>query len=179
MSLLRSLGAFSMGVAVTPLLEYLWHTRVGHGQVEHHSGEAHRDHHKTASTVKDPWEEMRENAPLIGRSLAAVSAALTPFFGARRSLPFSAGLAAGYVFSTWYHARMHIRGPRGRYEEWMWRFHWHHHAADARVNFGLTNPVFDFAFGTAVVPDEVRIPERLRPAWLHEERPGFRVKEAR
>jgi sterol desaturase/sphingolipid hydroxylase (fatty acid hydroxylase superfamily) len=179
MGILRSVGAFSVGFAVTPLLEYLWHARVGHGRVDHASGEAHRGHHKTASTVRDPWEEMGENAPLIARTLAAISAVLTPFVGARPSLSFSAGLASGYVFSTWYHARMHLRGPEGRYEDWMWRFHWHHHAADARVNFGLTNPVFDFMFGTAVVPDEVHIPERLRPSWLHEERKGFRIKHAR
>ncbi len=174
----RVVSGFSVGVGVAPFLEYLWHSRVGHGGVKHPSGEAHRDHHKTASTVRDPWEEIGENAPMLGQALAAVSAVLTPFVGARRSVPFSAGLAAGYAFSTWYHARMHIRGPLNRYEEWMWRFHWHHHAADARVNFGLTNPVFDFAFGTAVVPDEVQIPERLRPTWLHEERPGFRIKRA-
>lgn len=179
MSLLRTLGSFSAGFAVTPLLEYLWHAHVGHGRVDHPSGEGHRDHHKTASTVRDPWEEMGENAPMLAKSLAAISGVLAPFVGARRSLSFSAGLAAGYVFSTWYHARMHIRGPRGRYEDWMWRFHWHHHAADARVNFGLTNPIFDFAFGTAVVPEEVEIPERLRPSWLNVEQPGFRVRAAR
>jgi sterol desaturase/sphingolipid hydroxylase (fatty acid hydroxylase superfamily) len=176
MGILRNLGAFSAGVTLTPLLEYLWHARVAHGAIDHPSGEAHRDHHKTASTVKDPWEEMRENAPLLARSLGVVAAVLAPLVSAQRSVSFSLGLATGYAFTTWYHARMHIRGPRGRYEEWMWRFHWHHHAADARVNFGLTNPLFDFAFGTAVVPDEVAIPERLRPSWLREERPGFRIR---
>src|SRR5688572_4403386 len=111
MSLLRTLGAFTAGLAVTPLLEYFWHQRVGHGRVDHKSGDGHRDHHKTAYTVRDPWEEMRENASLVGGALGAITAVLAPVIGARRSLPFSAGLAAGYVFSTWYHARMHIRGP--------------------------------------------------------------------
>jgi sterol desaturase/sphingolipid hydroxylase (fatty acid hydroxylase superfamily) len=50
----------------------------------------------------------------------------------------------------------------------MWRFHWHHHAVDARVNFGLTNPLLDFVFGTAVVPNEVELHTKLVPAWLRE-----------
>lgn len=50
----------------------------------------------------------------------------------------------------------------------MWRFHWHHHAADARVNFGLTNPLLDFALGTAVIPTEVELHPKLMPAWLRE-----------
>ncbi len=74
---------------------------------------------------------------------------------------------------------MHRRAPKGRYEEWMWRFHWHHHATDARVNFGLTNPLLDFALGTAVVPKEVELHPNLAPAWLLDaggEVAGIRVR---
>jgi sterol desaturase/sphingolipid hydroxylase (fatty acid hydroxylase superfamily) len=119
---------------------------------------------------------MRENAVQLALVSVVVTALLAPLMTVLGSASVSFGLVAGYVFSTWYHARMHIRGPRGRYEEWMWRFHWHHHATDARVNFGLTNPLFDFVFRTAVVPNEVVVPERLCPNWLHEDRPGFRIK---
>ena len=186
MSLLGTLRWTAAGLAATPLLEWAWHAFVAHGggggggggKAKHATGEAHLDHHRTAFTVQDPWEEMRDNAPLIGRTLLAAQAALVPLFGARRSLPVAAGLLAGYAFTTVYHAKMHQRAPRSRYEEWMWRFHWHHHAADARVNFGLTNPVFDFVFGTAVVPREVEVPERFVPAWLSEgSAPGFRIRK--
>lgn len=176
MSMLRALGWFSAGLAATPLFEYLWHAQVAHGRSKHVSRESHLDHHRTAYTVQDPWQEMGENAPLVGRSLAAVGLGLGVLIGLERSVPLAAGLAAGYVLTTLYHARMHVRAPASRYEEWMWRFHWHHHVSDARTNFGLTNPVFDFLFGTAVVAEEIEIPERLRPAWLREDRRGFRVK---
>src|SRR5690606_35087736 len=99
-------------------------------------------------------------------ALAGVNVVLAPVLGLRRTLPLTAGLAAGYVAVNLYHAEMHHRAPRGRYEEWMWRFHWHHHAADARVNFGLTNPLLDFALGTAVAPDAVELHAKLAPAWL-------------
>jgi sterol desaturase/sphingolipid hydroxylase (fatty acid hydroxylase superfamily) len=93
---------------------------------------------------------------------------LAPFIGLRRAMPFTVGLTAGFVAVNYYHARMHRRAPRNRYERWMWRFHWHHHAADARVNFGLTNPLLDFVLGTAVIPDEVVLHPKLVPAWLRD-----------
>ena len=179
MNLLRTLRWTATGLAATPLLEWAWHALVPHGKSDHQSAESHREHHRTAYTVQDPWEEMRDNAPLIGRTLLAAQAALLPLFGAKRSLPLAAGLLAGYAFTTVYHAKMHQRGPQSRWEEWMWRFHWHHHAADARVNFGLTNPVFDFVFGTAVVPEAVEIPECMAPSWLTEDRAGLSIRKRR
>jgi sterol desaturase/sphingolipid hydroxylase (fatty acid hydroxylase superfamily) len=102
---------------------------------------------------------------------------LSPFVGAGAALPLAAGLVLGYVGVTLSHARFHQRAPQGRWEEWMWRFHFHHHYGDARTNFGLTSPIFDFAFGTAVVPDEVAIPEGSLPAWWSGAHRGFKVQK--
>jgi sterol desaturase/sphingolipid hydroxylase (fatty acid hydroxylase superfamily) len=178
MRLFRSLSWTGVGLAVTPLLEYAWHAWIAHGKRPDPTREAHLEHHRTACMVQDPWEEMRENAPLIGRTLLGVNLALAPFLGLSRTLPLSAGLVAGYAFTTLYHAEMHLRGPRSAYERWMWRFHWHHHASDARDNFGLTNPVFDFVFRTATVPETVEVPSRLAPEWLRDvgEVPGLRIR---
>ena len=112
--------------------------------------------------------EIRDNGARFVKTLLGLNLVLAPFIGLRRTIPLSLGLTAGLVAVNYYHARMHRRAPRGRYEEWMWRFHWHHHAADARVNFGLTNPLLDFVLGTAVIPAEVELHPKLVPAWLHE-----------
>lgn len=166
----------SAGFALSPFFEYIWHARIAHGSREHATRTEHLEHHRTAHTVTDPFVEMRANVGRVGLSMALVNLVAMPLFGPRRSLSLAAGFVAGYAFSTLYHAQMHIRGPRGAYEDFMWRFHWHHHAADARVNFGLTNPVFDFLFGTAVVPEQVTISERMAPSWLDEETPGFAIR---
>lgn len=165
-----------LGLSLTPFLEYAWHAWIAHGSRPDATRTQHLEHHRTAHTVRDPWEEMRDNAARIAITLVSTGAVLVPIVGRRRSLSLTLGLAAGYALTTLYHAKMHERPPQGRYEEWMWRFHWHHHAVDARVNFGLTNPLFDFVFGTAVVPDEVTIPDRLVPVWLTHDRPGFRIR---
>src|SRR4051812_18529189 len=114
----------------------------------------------------------------LGVRWAVAGLVATPVVGPARAAALAAGLLAGYALTTRYHARMHRRAPRTRYERWMWRFHWHHHAVDARANFGLTSPALDFLFGTATVPDGVEVPERLRPAWLREETAGIRPRGA-
>ena len=167
----------ALGLAATPFADYAWHAWVAHGKRPDPSREGHLEHHRTARDVVDPWQEMRENAGRVARTACVAGLGLAAALGAAKAAPITLGLVLGYVGTTLGHARYHERAPRGRVEEWMWRFHWHHHAADARVNFGLTTPIFDFVFGTAVVPETVTIPARMAPAWLAAEgAPGFSVK---
>jgi sterol desaturase/sphingolipid hydroxylase (fatty acid hydroxylase superfamily) len=42
------------------------------------------------------------------------------------------------------HARPYRRGPMG----YLQAFHLHHHEKDWRRNFGVTNPLWDWALGT-------------------------------
>jgi hypothetical protein len=159
-------GAFGIGIAVTPLLEYLWHAHIAHGKRADASKDTHLQHHREAYTVPPPREEILATLPRLSVVLVVIGAIAGLAFGIGPGIGVPLGLLAGYVLVEVLHARMHVRAPRTRAEEWMWRFHWHHHAADARVNHGLTNPLFDFLFGTAFVPDEVIVPERLAPPWL-------------
>lgn len=129
----------------------------------------------------DAWEEIRENAPRVAATAGVVGLVLSPFLGLSRAMPLAAGLAGGYVAITLLHARMHVRGPRSPAEDWMWRFHFHHHYADPKVNFGLTTPAFDYVFGTAVDPETVTLPRASLPSWWSREsaageRAGFRVR---
>lgn len=168
MGLLRTVAWGAAGFAAAHLLEYGWHRFVAHGSRPDPSRTGHLEHHRLAAEPVDVGRELREHGGRVAGTLLVANAALAPFIGLSRALPLTAGLAAGFVSVNLLHARMHERAPRGPLEEWMWRFHWHHHAEDARVNYGLTNPLLDFAFGTAVVPDEVELPPKLVPEWLRE-----------
>lgn len=168
MGLLTTVTWAVSGLASAHVLESAWHRFIAHGKRPDPTRTTHLEHHRKASELVDVYTEMRDNAGRLFGSLAVTSAVTGALFGLRRALPLTAGLAAGFVAVNLFHARMHRRTPRGRYEEWMWRFHWHHHAADARVNFGLTNPLLDFVLGTAVIPEEVELHPKLTPAWLRE-----------
>lgn len=168
MGLLRTIGWATAGFAAAHVVESAWHRWTAHGKRPDPTRTQHLEHHRLASEPVAVWTEIRDNAGRFGKTLLGLNLVLAPFLGLSRTVPLSVGLAAGLVSVNYYHARMHRRAPRGRYENWMWRFHWHHHAADARVNFGLTNPLLDFVLGTAVVPAEVELHPKLTPAWLRE-----------
>jgi sterol desaturase/sphingolipid hydroxylase (fatty acid hydroxylase superfamily) len=168
MGLLKSITWATAGFATAHVLESAWHRWIAHGKRPDPTRTGHLEHHRIAAEPVDVLAELRDHAPRFVKTLLGINVVLAPLIGLRRTLPFSVGLSAGLVAVNYYHARMHRRAPRGRYEEWMWRFHWHHHAVDARVNFGLTNPLLDFVLGTAVVASNVELHAKLVPAWLRE-----------
>jgi sterol desaturase/sphingolipid hydroxylase (fatty acid hydroxylase superfamily) len=164
------------GLSITPFLDYAWHAWIAHGRRANPTRDEHLEHHRTAHTEGDKWGEIRNNAPRIGLASLAVTATLTPFVGVGRALGLATGLACGYVAITLSHARMHERAPRNAREEWMWRFHFHHHYGNAKKNFGLTSPLFDIVFGTLEMPDQVALPRGVLPAWWAGDHRGFSVR---
>jgi sterol desaturase/sphingolipid hydroxylase (fatty acid hydroxylase superfamily) len=179
MGLVRTVVWASAGFVAAHVLESAWHRFIAHGKRPDPTRTGHLEHHRVAAMPVDVEAELKEHAGRSAKALVIANLALMPFIGLRRSVPLTAGLAAGFVSVNYLHARMHKRAPKNRAEEWMWRFHWHHHAVDARVNFGLTNPLLDFVLGTAVVPKEVELHPNLAPAWLTDaggDVAGIRVK---
>ena len=168
MGLARTIAWAATGFAAAHVLESAWHRFIAHGQRPDPTRTGHLEHHRKANEPVPVADEVREHGPRLARTLAAVHVVLAPVLGPSRTIPLTAGVAAGLLAVELYHARMHRRAPRGAYEEWMWRFHWHHHAKDARVNFGLTNPLLDVVLGTVVAPTEVELSPKLAPAWLRD-----------
>jgi sterol desaturase/sphingolipid hydroxylase (fatty acid hydroxylase superfamily) len=168
------------GFAAAHVLESAWHRFVAHGKRPDPTRTNHLEHHRLAALPVPVWAELRQHGPRGLAILLVVSVALAFLVGVARAAPLAIGLTLGMVAVNFEHARMHARAPRGRWERWMWRFHWHHHAADARVNYGLTNPLLDYALGTVVAPREVVLHPKLAPAWLLAEGgayAGIRVRD--
>lgn len=165
---LQAAACITSGFVGAYLLEPVWHRWLAHGRRDDPSRRGHLEHHRRASELVDVWGELREHGVRVAVVLVALGGGLALAMGAARGVGLTAGLAAGFLAVNFSHARMHARAPRGRFEEWMWRFHWYHHAVDARVNFGLTHPLLDFALKTAVVPPAVELHPRLAPRWLRE-----------
>lgn len=181
MGLLRSVTWATAGFAAAHILESAWHRWIAHGKRSDPTRDGHLEHHRIAAEPVDVPAELELNAARSAKLLLVGNLALAPLLGLGRTLPFTAGLVAGTISVNYYHARIHRRAPRGRYEEWLWRFHWYHHSVDARVNFGLTNPVLDFLLGTVVAPTEVVLHPKLTPAWLRDAGgsvAGIRMREA-
>jgi hypothetical protein len=64
------------------------------------------------------------------------------------------------------HRRCHTHPPRGAYGRWRRRNHFAHHFADPRRAHGVTTPLWDRVFGTALRVDRIRVPRALAMCWL-------------
>jgi sterol desaturase/sphingolipid hydroxylase (fatty acid hydroxylase superfamily) len=165
-------------VLLIPILDYGWHAWVGHGPKGLPTRADHFEHHRTANALGAPWVEIRKNAVLVTVVAIGVGVVLSWFMGPMIGATIALSWWIGYGAITFSHARMHQRAPRTKWEQWFWRFHFHHHYGNPRVNFGLTTPWLDYLFRTIEVPEVVLFPEYALPAWWQGEgmHPGFGVR---
>ena len=80
------------------------------------------------------------------------------------------GVAMGcmlrYLFYEMLHWRAHARPPRGRYDLWLRRHHFHHHFGHPMANHGVSSSLWDHVYGTFERPERIRVPRRLAMGWL-------------
>ena len=149
-----------LGLLMASWLEYVHHRHAGHlrwfGCRLYRS---HRQHHgdPTEGGVRFGRKVVRR-APLVVFLGGVATGGALPIIGWSAAPWFTAGLIAGYLFSEWYHHRMHHRPSTTRFGAWMRRYHYHHHFVDGRANYGFSTPLWDFLFGTARPVDQVAVP---------------------
>lgn len=159
-----SLAFFAAGVGAWTALEYWVHRYVLHGRfpdgpgvVQHllhkYFDHLHWEHHKR------PWDgnhvsgTTRDTLPFV---LVFVGLAfLAPF----HTLPlFIAGVLQAYIAEEWVHHSVHFCNFKGRYFQYIRRYHLYHHSPKgSNVGYGLTSGFWDVVWHT-------RIPEADRRA---------------
>ena len=165
--------SFAAGAATWTLAEYGLHRFVFHGPSARAPGAAeHRAHHANPDYFAPWWQKALAALAVTGAMLPAV--AWLASLGT--ALAFTSGFVAAYLLYEVLHRRVHTRAPRGRYGRWRRRNHLAHHFADPHRAHGVTSPVWDRAFGTALRLEPLRVPRPLAMAWLLDER--GRVREA-
>lgn len=83
----------------------------------------------------------------IGAAAAALSWLLLP---GDLWLPFASGWGGGYLAYDLLHAYLHVGRPRTALVRWLRSRHLRHHFANARGDFGVSAPYWDYVFGTAL-----------------------------
>ncbi|MCA9515693.1 MAG: sterol desaturase family protein [Myxococcales bacterium] len=69
-------------------------------------------------------------------------------FGLHRAMPFFAGFVVGYLWYDMTHFWTHVAKPKTRYGKFLRRHHMLHHYSEPDKKFGVSNPMWDFVFGT-------------------------------
>lgn len=166
MALVRTLlGTLAGGTSWT-LAEYWLHR----GPMHRSGGRdplatEHRRHHRDPAAT-DP---LARAAAVTG--MAALAAVATAPLRRRRHRWTADGLALGwalgYAAYDRLHWNVHHRPPRRADDPRRLR-HLDHHVHPTR-NFGVTTALWDRCFGTHTVPEVVRLPRRLAPAWALED----------
>lgn len=159
----RCLSAFAGGALLWTLAEYGLHRFVFHELPGSALGaREHRMHHADPSWFA-PWT--KKAAAAIGVTCVLLPAAWLAA-GLVHALAFTAGFVVLYLAYEVLHRRVHTHAPRGRYGRWRRRNHLAHHFTDPRRAHGVTSPVWDHVFGTAIPRHRVSVPPRLAPAWM-------------
>jgi dihydroceramide fatty acyl 2-hydroxylase len=157
-----------LGVGSWTLIEYLLHRFVLHVRphtlaIRRTIERLHLGHHR------EPWDEAKITVPVYGSLPIAIALA-----GLFKVLSGSWEIAAllmigsigGYLSYEMVHFQIHCHATRGRWLRRRRRHHFFHHFKDQRHCFGVTTPLWDWVFGTAMTWDEQGWAQRMWNACL-------------
>ena len=167
-----------LGALTWTFLEYLIHRWGGHERRYRKSpfGVEHVRHHIEGNYFAPTWKKLII-ATVVMAVLFAPAIAIA---GARLGVAWVVGLIGFYGVYEVLHRLEHTHAGVGPYARWARRHHFHHHFVDARVNHGVTSPIWDLVFGTYRRPTVITVPPKLCMPWLVDpETGGIRAQHAR
>lgn len=154
------------GIVLWTLLEYVLHRWVFHERVL--GNRLSRDHLKHHAKV-DWFVPFRIKALIATVVVGVLLALSTLLAGTEIALSLVAGVITGWMIYEWIHRRIHVAPPVGIewgkpgtlfswYGLWARRHHLSHHFGNAKLNHGVSTPIWDLVFGTYMSPETVQVP---------------------
>lgn len=164
--------SFLVGWCCWSFSEYIMHRFVGHKKGSKQAfAKEHIRHHATAGY----FTPMPKKIWLSARVLIPMWLVAALVFGPIVGTSWIAGFTCSYITYETTHYVFHTYPPRTRVGAWLRKHHFWHHYHNPNRNHGVTSPIWDFAFGTRVPAEKVRVPEQyLKKSlpWLLDEQTG-------
>lgn len=142
---------FAIGLAIFFPSEYIVHRGVFHFFADKKAGKVlskqHVEHHKRPDDL-----DYLFNDPRISVSIGSLYFVI--YYAVTRDLGLSAALSFGNFAGLLYYEHVHFAAHRPGSKPWtpwsrfMKKFHLWHHFKHERKWFGVTSPLFDYAFGS-------------------------------
>lgn len=163
MLILSAVGCFLLGLLTWSFGEYALHNWVGHQMKgRNHFSREHLAHHSKGHYFTPTSEKA-----LVGSVTVGIVAVVTGFlFGWILGSSYALGLGVAYLAYEVVHRRIHTHAPMNAYGRWARKHHFFHHFGDARMNHGVTSPIWDMVFGTYVKPETIQVPAKLATVWM-------------
>lgn len=155
------IGAALLGVMSWSFLEYVIHRWLGHRFHRNPFGVEHVRHHVEGDYFAPTWKKL-----LVAAMVAAVVGVPALRLAGGPGLAYAIGLFSFYGMYEVMHRLLHVSPGRGPYARWARRHHFTHHFVDARMNHGVTSPLWDLVFGTYRAQAVIPVPPKLAMAWL-------------
>jgi 4-hydroxysphinganine ceramide fatty acyl 2-hydroxylase len=148
LSILSIVELFLLGILIWTLLEYIIHRYAFHYEPKTVLGKqlhfivhgVHHDYPNDAKRLVMP--------PAVSVPLAILFYALFYFAFGRSAAAIWAGFAAGYVCYDSIHYAIHHFPMKGALGQWLKQHHLKHHYQDDQAGYGVSNPFWDYVFGT-------------------------------
>ena len=175
MSILAGSACALLGAVTWSFLEYVIHRWLGRERRFRPNPFAteHVRHHIEG----DYFAPTSRKIPIALIAAALLCAPAIGLLGTARGLAFVGGFIVFYGAYEVLHRREHTHPGIGAYGTWARRHHFYHHFVDARVNHGVTSPVWDVAFGTYRKASLITVPPKLCMSWLRDPTTGGIRKE--
>ena len=167
-TLLLQALAFVLGLVLWTFLEYVLHRWAFHERVLGMAvAREHIEHHAKVDYFAPLSVKLAIAVPIVG-TIFALGLLFT-------AATFASGLVIG-VLSGWIvyeviHRRIHVAAPLNGYSRWTRRHHLSHHFGNAKLNHGVSTPIWDHVFGTYAPDATVLVPRRhaAKFPWLLED----------
>ena len=162
-------AAALLGAFTWTFLEYVLHRWLGHvkGAKKNPFGKEHVRHHAEGNYFAPSWKK-----GLVAAIFLALLCAPALAIAGRVGGAYAAGLIGFYGVYEVLHRLEHVWAGVGPYARWARKHHFYHHFVDARMNHGVTSPIWDFVFGTYRKPGVIAVPKKLCMAWLKDPQTG-------
>jgi len=168
-----SVVAALAGVCTWSFLEYFIHRFAGHDRrllkfKANFFGKEHTRHHSEGNYFASP------QIKLLGAMVVVpiITCLVSLVAGIAIAAPYAVGFVGFYLYYEWLHMRLHTHSAKTRYGRWARKNHFFHHFHNPESNHGVTSSIWDQVFGTHVVVDVVRVPEKLQMDWLSDPETG-------
>ena len=134
----------SFGIVIWTFIEYLTHRFLSHLQI-FSKWHDHSIHHKDPNNPNEIVFRIRDSflpALIIFALIYLCSESINV------SLAIFSGALIAYIIHEWIHFGSHFWKAKTRLGKFLYETHHRHHFKNPNKDFGISNPLWDFIFGT-------------------------------
>ncbi len=160
--------AFVLGLMLWTFLEYVLHRWAFHERkLGNFVAREHLEHHAKVDYFAPLAYKLALAVPIVGGIFVLGTMVTAASFASGLII----GVLTGWIVYEVIHRMIHVAGPVNAYGRWARKHHLSHHFGNAKLNHGVSSPIWDYVFGTYAPDAKISVPRRhaAKFPWLLED----------